>query len=40
MEPHADNHRCKEVFAMLSDCLDLELPPDAMLAARTSNQSG
>ena len=29
MEPHRHNERCKEVFAMLSDYLDLELPPEA-----------
>ncbi len=27
MEKHAEN--CKEIFAMLSEYLDLELPPDA-----------
>jgi RNA polymerase sigma-70 factor (ECF subfamily) len=29
MEPHRHNERCKEVFAMLSDYLNLELPPEA-----------
>ena len=29
MEPHRHNERCKEVFALLSDYLNLELPPDA-----------
>lgn len=29
MEPHHHNERCKEVFALLSDYLNLELPPDA-----------
>ena len=28
MEPHRHNERCKEVFAMLSDYLNLELPPE------------
>jgi RNA polymerase sigma-70 factor (ECF subfamily) len=29
MEPHEHNERCKEVFALLSDYLNLELPPEA-----------
>jgi len=29
MDPHQHNDRCKEVFALLSDYLDLELPPEA-----------
>jgi len=29
MEPHHDDARCKEVFALLSDYLNLELPPEA-----------
>lgn len=29
MEPHQRDDRCKEVFALLSDYLNLELPPDA-----------
>ncbi len=29
MEPHKHNERCREVFALLSDYLDVELPPDA-----------
>jgi anti-sigma factor RsiW len=29
MEPHHHNERCKEVFALLSDYLNLELPPEA-----------
>jgi len=29
MEPIEDCARCKEIFAMLSDYLNLELPPDA-----------
>lgn len=29
MEPHRHNEKCKEVFAVLSDYLDLELPPEA-----------
>ncbi|MBZ5675685.1 MAG: zf-HC2 domain-containing protein [Acidobacteriia bacterium] len=28
MEPHQHNDQCKEVFAMLSDYLNLELPPE------------
>ena len=28
MEPHQHNERCKEVFALLSDYLNLELPPE------------
>ena len=28
MEPHQQNDKCKEVFAMLSDYLNLELPPE------------
>lgn len=29
MESHERTERCKEVFALLSDYLNLELPPDA-----------
>jgi len=29
MEQHQHNNRCKEVFALLSDYLNLELPPQA-----------
>jgi len=29
MQPHQHNERCQEVFALLSDYLNLELPPDA-----------
>ena len=29
MEPHRHNDGCKEVFALLSDYLDLELPLEA-----------
>jgi len=29
MEVHQHNERCKEVFALLSDYLNLELPPEA-----------
>ncbi|HVO99280.1 MAG TPA: zf-HC2 domain-containing protein [Bryobacteraceae bacterium] len=29
MEPHKHNEQCQEVFALLSDYLDLELPPEA-----------
>jgi anti-sigma factor RsiW len=29
MEPHRHGERCKEVFALLSDYLNLELPPEA-----------
>lgn len=29
MEPHVHNEKCREVFALLSDYLDLELPSDA-----------
>jgi len=29
MEPHQHNEKCKEVFALLSDYLNLELPPEA-----------
>jgi anti-sigma factor RsiW len=29
MEPHERTEKCKEVFSLLSDYLDLELPPDA-----------
>lgn len=28
MEQHQHNERCKEVFALLSDYLNLELPPE------------
>ena len=27
--PHVHDERCKEIFALLSEYLDLELPPDA-----------
>jgi RNA polymerase sigma-70 factor (ECF subfamily) len=29
MEPHVHNEKCREVFALLSEYLDLELPPAA-----------
>jgi len=29
MQSHEHNEKCKEVFALLSDYLDLELPPGA-----------
>jgi hypothetical protein len=29
MESHERTERCKEIFALLSDYLNLELPPDA-----------
>ena len=29
MPPHEHNERCREIFALLSDYLNLELPPDA-----------
>ena len=29
MEPHVHNEKCREVFALLSEYLNLELPPDA-----------
>ncbi len=29
MEPHERTEKCKEVFSLLSDYLNLELPPDA-----------
>jgi RNA polymerase sigma-70 factor (ECF subfamily) len=29
MEPHRHDEKCKEVFALLSEYLNLELPPDA-----------
>lgn len=29
MESHVHTEKCKEVFALLSDYLNLELPPDA-----------
>ncbi len=29
MPSHVHNEKCKEVFALLSDYLNLELPPDA-----------
>jgi len=29
MEPHEQTQRCRELFAMLSDYLNLELPPEA-----------
>ena len=29
MEPHKHSERCHEVFALLSDYLNVELPPDA-----------
>lgn len=28
MDSHNETEKCKEVFALLSDYLDLELPPD------------
>jgi anti-sigma factor RsiW len=29
MEPHERTEKCKEVFSLLSEYLNLELPPDA-----------
>ncbi len=29
MESHERTEKCKEIFSLLSDYLDLELPPDA-----------
>jgi len=29
MEPHVHNEKCREVFALLSQYLDFELPPEA-----------
>lgn len=29
MEPHQHDEKCKEVFTLLSDYLNLELPPEA-----------
>lgn len=29
MEPHEHTEKCKELFALLSDYLNLELPPEA-----------
>ena len=29
MEPHQRTEKCKEVFSLLSEYLNLELPPDA-----------
>lgn len=29
MEPHERTEKCKEIFSLLSDYLNLELPPDA-----------
>ena len=29
MEPHQHTHKCKEVFSLLSEYLNLELPPEA-----------
>jgi RNA polymerase sigma-70 factor (ECF subfamily) len=29
MEPHEHNEKCKEVFSLLSEYLNLELPPGA-----------
>ena len=28
MDPHESSEKCREVFALLSDYLNLELPPD------------
>jgi len=33
--PHVHTEKCKEVFALLSDYLDLELPPDACAEIET-----
>lgn len=30
MEPHKHDERCREVFTLLSDYLDVELPPRSM----------
>ncbi|HTW64535.1 MAG TPA: zf-HC2 domain-containing protein [Bryobacteraceae bacterium] len=35
MTPHVHTEKCKEVFALLSDYLDLELPPDACAEIET-----
>lgn len=32
MDAHRPTEKCREVFALLSDYLDLELPPDACKA--------
>ncbi len=29
MEPHQHSEQCQEIFALLSDYLDLDLPPEA-----------
>lgn len=29
MQPHEPREECREIFALLSEYLDLELPPDA-----------
>lgn len=29
MEPHSHDERCRRVFALLSEYLDVELPPEA-----------
>ena len=29
MEPHEHSEKCKEIFTLLSDYLNLELPPEA-----------
>jgi len=35
MPSHVHTEKCKEVFALLSDYLNLELPPDACQAIET-----
>jgi len=35
MASHVHTEKCKEVFALLSDYLNLELPPDACQAIET-----
>ena len=35
MEPHQPTDKCKEVFSLLSEYLNLELPPDACQEVET-----
>ena len=35
MTPHVHTEKCKEVFALLSDYLNLELPPEACAEIET-----
>ena len=32
MEPHRTDEKCREIFSLLSEYLNLELPPDACRA--------